>query len=95
MSKKKPLSLRQRLRQDAEKQLDNLLERTAEAIQPVAADSGLSVHDLAKAITPGDHKTLRHDMVTYLTNAKERELEKLYNNQMDLIQGDKDEEVAA
>ena len=88
MSKKKALTLRQRLREDAEKQLDALIKSTVGAISPLAADSGLAVADLAKMVTAGDHKTLRHDMVTHLTNAKERELEKLYNNQMDLIQED-------
>ncbi|KPK72262.1 MAG: hypothetical protein AMJ84_04555 [Acidithiobacillales bacterium SM23_46] len=93
-TKKKQVTLRQRLRQDAEKYLENLIERTAEAIQPIAKDSGLKVEDLAKLVTSGDHKTLAHDCVTTLTNAKERELERLYNSQMDLIQDDA-EEVAA
>lgn len=85
---KKNMTLRQRLRQDAEKHLENLMERTAEAIKPIAKDSGLKVQDLAKLVTGGDHKTLAHDCVTTLTNAKERELERLYNSQMDLIQED-------
>lgn len=84
MSKGKRMTLRQRMRADAEKQLHGLIEQAVEALQPIAAKSGLGVADLAKLITPGDHKTLEHTCTTQLANLRERELERIYNDQMGL-----------
>jgi hypothetical protein len=87
MSKKKGLTLRQRLREGAEKKL-HLMVLAMEG----AANSVLEKHEsnidplllMQLASQPNGGKTLRHDLVTALANEAEEELERLYNNQLDL-----------
>ena len=92
MSKKKEkaLTLRQRLRLDAEKKL-HLMVLAMEG----AAERVLEEHDshidkmmlLQLTSQPNHGKTLRHDLVTQLTNEAEAELERIYNEQLDLVPG--------
>jgi len=96
MAKKKgnvqPMTLRQRLRADADKKLDNLVERATEAVDKILEDTPLIAADLMHLASSKQNKTLRSHMVGVLANSAEEELEKLYNSQMKLIP---DEEVSA
>lgn len=95
MSKKKSLTLRQRLRLDAEKKLDRMVLAMQGAAVRVQEEHDSKIDPallMQLASQPTQGKTLRHDLITVLTNEKETALEKLYNKQMDLIQ---DDEVTA
>ena len=85
----KSLTLRQRLRLDAEKKLDAMLATMQAAGVRVCEEHDSSIDPallMQLSSQPQHGKTLRHDLITKLTNEKEVALEKLYNNQMDLIQ---------
>lgn len=86
---KQRVTLRQRLRADAEKLLLVIRDEAIEQLNKVAGEHGIDAKDLAKFLSEGQHKTLRNDLVTLLANNKERELEKLYNDQLDMLQEDK------
>ena len=93
MSKKsangKGLTLRQRLRADAEKQLDRIVDQADAAVGELLRDTPLITADVMHLSSSKQTKSLRSHMVSALANAKERELERLYNNQIDMLQEDK------
>ena len=83
--KKKALTLRQRLREQGEVQLEGLLERATERVAELCKGTSVNPALLMQlASQPTRGKTLRHQLVTVLTNDKEAELEDLYNKQMSL-----------
>lgn len=85
----KKLTLRQRMRQDAEPKLDSLVREAWKAVDAVAKDTPIPCALLMQlAASPGDHKTLRHKLVTMLANDAERELEALYSRQVAMFPGD-------
>lgn len=87
----KALTLRQRLRLDAEKKLDAMVSNMGAAAVRVCEEHESEIDPallMQLASQPTKGKTLRHTLITKLTNEKELVLEKLYNNQMDLIQED-------
>lgn len=97
-TKKKQVTLRQRLRLDAEKKLDVLINSMLHAGERVVEehDTGIDPALLMQLASQPQHgKTLRNDLITKLANEKEAALEKLYNSQLDLIQDDPKQEVAA
>jgi hypothetical protein len=90
------MTLRQRLRADAEKKLDAMVQTMNAAGVRVCEEHDSDIDPallMQLASQPQQGKTLRSDLITRLANEKERALERLYNNQMDLIQDD--QEVAA
>lgn len=91
----KRLTLRQRLRQDAEKRLDELLRAMQSAAIRVCEEGTTEVDPallMQLASQPQHGKTLRNTLVTQLANEAEELLERLYNNQMGLpIEGDSDD----
>jgi hypothetical protein len=78
------MTLRQRLRADAEKKLDSLIAAAGDAVDEILAGTNLAAWDLMHLASSKQNKTLRAHMVTELANQKEDELERLYNNQQDL-----------
>lgn len=87
---KKRLTLRQRLRADAEEKLDGLIKAAGDAVDEILAGTNLAAWDLMHLASSKQNKTLRAHMVTELANQKEAELERLYNNQQDLDLEEKD-----
>lgn len=94
MAKKKgnvqPMTLRQRLRADADKKLDNLVVQATEAVDKILEDTPLIAADLMHLASAKQNKTLRSHMVGVLANQAEQELEAIYNKQMGLPMGDTD-----
>lgn len=89
---KQRVTLRQRLRADAEKKLDAMLATMKAAGERVCDEHGMDINPallMQLASQPTQGKTLRHDLVTAIANEKERALEKLYNDQLDMLQEDK------
>lgn len=89
---KQRVTLRQRLRADAEKKLDAMLASMKAAGGRVCDEHGMDINPallMQLASQPTQGKTLRHDLVTAIANEKERALEKLYNDQLDMLQEDK------
>jgi len=78
------MSLRQRLREKAENRLDNLIERSHEAIAEIVAGTELPVPTMARLVRGQRVDTLRKAAVTRLVDVAEREIEALYNKQQDL-----------
>ena len=92
MAKNKALTLRQRLRADAEKKLNVLINSMLHAGERVVEESDTGIDPaLLMQLTsqPQQGKTLRNRLVTQLANEKEAALEKLYNNQLDMLQESK------
>lgn len=89
MAKAKKLTLRQRLRQDAEKKLDGMIEQASEKVATVTEGTSVDFYLLMQlASQPGQGKTLRDNLITKLANDKEAELEEIYNRQQGLPLGD-------
>ena len=86
----KKMTLRQRLRADADNKLVNLLERSREAVEKVLEGTPLMATDIMHLASSTQNKTLRNHMVSALANQAEDELERLYNNQQKLDLGGKD-----
>jgi len=84
------LTLRQRLRADAEKKLDQILKELEQATARVLDQAGtdIATWDLLHIAGSRQNKSLRAHLVTKLANEAEAELEKLYNNQQKLALGD-------
>ena len=80
----KPMSLRQRLRRDAEAQLNVLIQAATEEVAGVCLGTGLNPLDLMHVASANRNQSLRTRLIVILTNAKEKELEKLYNDQQKL-----------
>ena len=83
------MTLRQRLRDDADKQLTRLVSMSMEAVEDVLDGTPLIAVDIMHLASAKQNKTLRSHLVGALANAKEQELERLYNKQMDMLQEDK------
>lgn len=82
---KKALTLRQRLREQGEEQLEGMLQHATQKVEGVCKRTNIDPALLMQlASQPTRSKTLRHQLVTILTNQKEAELEKLYNDQLTL-----------
>ena len=81
------MSLRQRLRVQAEDQLNGLIEQTREVVgELVNKTPSLSViDDMLKLAAGGRTESLRIKTITALTNYKEKELEDFFNKQQDLL----------
>lgn len=87
----KKLTLRQRMRQDAEPKLDALVREARMAVTEVVKDTRIAPSLLMQlAASPAEHKTLRHKLVTMLANDAETELEALYSRQLAIDLGDAD-----
>lgn len=84
--KERTLTLRQRLRLDAEKKLDRILHDLELAADQILdrAKTGLVTWDLLHLAGSKQNKSLRAHMVTKLANEAELELERLYNNQAEM-----------
>lgn len=91
------LTLRQRLRADAEKKLDRILKDLELAADRVLdqAGTGLATWDLLHLAGSKQNKSLRAHMVTQLANEAEAAIERIYNNQQELSLGGQDESEAA
>lgn len=89
-TKSKPMTLRQRLRADAEKKLGELEVAAKDAVYAVlnARKTRMLAGDLMHLISVRQNKTLRESLITELSNEKEAELEELYNKQQGLDLGD-------
>ena len=90
-AKKKNLSFRQRLRNDAAEELYALKLKFEEAAESelIAANTGVSKYDIFRLLSGGQTKTLEERLITELANEKEAALENIYNRQMDLIPEEK------
>lgn len=84
MSKKK-LTFRQRLRADASDYLDTLINTVHNSAAAVASETGATSKDLLRLACGGHVKSLREAVITKLANAREAELEAIYNQQQDLL----------
>jgi hypothetical protein len=81
----KAITLRQRLRADAEKELDKLIEDAIERVEVLLVGTSLvSGMDLMRLACSTKNKSLRQKMVTQIANGKERKLERMYNDQQKL-----------
>lgn len=79
------MSLRKRLREQASSQLDGLVEKLQERATELTADiDSMWGTDLLKLAAGGRTDTLKHKLVTRLTDHKEHELEKFFNRQQPL-----------
>ncbi len=79
------MSLRKRLREQAAGQLDGLVEKLQErATELTTGIDQMWGTDLLKLAAGGRTKTIEDKLVTRLTDHKEVELEKFFNNQQDL-----------
>jgi len=82
------MSLRKRLREQAAGQLDGLVEQIQERATELTRDiDQMWGADLLKLAAGGRTDTIKDKLVTRLTNHKEAELEKFFNQQqqMDLV----------
>ena len=100
MPTKKKLTLRQRMRDAAEKKLDRLVDAMRAAGKHVCDEDKVGLDPslvMQLASQPEQGKTLRHQLITELANEAEAELEKIYNDQLNLIpdEGKQSEEVSA
>lgn len=87
----KKLTLRQRMRQDAEPKLDALIREARIAVEKVVGGTRIAPSLLMQlAASPAEHKTLRHKLVTMLANDAETELEALYTRQVAMDLGGAD-----
>jgi len=95
-AKKKKLSFRQRLRNDAAEQLYALKLKFEEACEQVviAENTGIEKRDIFKLLAGGQTKTLEEAVITELANEKEATLEYIYNSQQDLSFGTKEDDDA-
>ena len=97
MSKKKvkakKMTLRQRLRADAEDKLERMMESARQNVVNVvsAFDSAINPYDLLRVMSSSQTKSLRNRLIGELANETEYELEQLYNKQQDLTFGTKQE----
>lgn len=90
--KAKTLTFRQRLRVDATGELSTLIDAITAASKKIVKDKNISAMDLMKLASSPTAKTLCNDLITQLANGREREIEKFYNKQMDLLAEDSDGE---
>jgi len=80
-------ALRKRLREQAGDQLDGLVEKLQERATELTSDiDQMWGTDLLKLAAGGRTDTIRDKLVTRLTNHKELELEKFFNQQQELLE---------
>lgn len=94
MAKKKAMTLRQRLRADADKRLDALERAMISAAVRVCEENDTELNPallMQLASQPKHGKTLRHQLITDLANEAEAKLEAIYNNQLPLSGVDNDD----
>ena len=84
--KAKPVSFRQRLRNDAAEELYKIRLKFEEVCESelIAANTGISKTDVFKLLSGSQTKTLEEALITELANEKETALEAIYNKQIDL-----------
>lgn len=89
MAKAKKMTLRQRLRHDADEKIGELEQLVSKAVTDAVEGAGveLNPYDVMRLCTGGQTKSLRERVITELANQKEAELEKIYNDQQDLSFG--------
>ena len=79
------MTLRQRLREAAETDLDELIDRLQDdAADLIVQHPKILTKDLLKLAAGGRTDSVRTKVVTALTNQKEVELEKFFNKQQEL-----------
>jgi len=79
------MSLRKKLRYQAEAQLDKMLNALwVAAEEQIGEIPGIRAPELLKAASGGRTDTIKHELVTKITNYKELELERFFNRQQDL-----------
>ena len=82
----KPLTLRQKLRLDAEETLDTLNFKGLQYLERLIKDTGIrSPRTLARLIAGGQTGTLRGQCITEIANRKESQLLEMYNQQQELL----------
>ena len=77
-TKEKKSTLRQRLRDDAAIELDELMKAGHLALTKVAGNTGVTQLELAKMIGGTQTDTLESKLITKLADRKEARLEELY-----------------
>lgn len=90
MSKGKKITLRQRLRAAAKRELDRLEGKACEAVAEIVEGTSIDYYSLMKLASTNQGKSLRTELITALANDAEAELEAIYNKQMALIEDDAD-----
>ncbi len=94
MKKAKKITLRQRMRARAEKQITDLENLVIVGVTRAAEEAGVELdpHDVMRLYGNPNIKYQREKAVIQLANQYEAELEALYNKQMDLLKDDSDGE---
>lgn len=91
MSKgQKAMTLRQRLRADANVKLGEIEQLVADAVGKAVGKAGveLNPYDVMRLCLGGRTKSIRDKLVRELANQAEAELQRIYNDQMNLLPGD-------
>jgi len=84
------MSLRTKLRYKAEAALDQMVnECWITATEQLKGIDGIRPNELLKMAAGGRNNTLKHALVTKITDHKERELEKFFNQQQELLPEEK------
>lgn len=78
------LTLRQRLRADAETRLDKIISDSQDEVNKLLEGTGLACWDVMLLATGRKNNTLRSHLVSKLANEAEEELERIYNAQQSL-----------
>jgi hypothetical protein len=87
-TKAKETTLRQRMRADAEKELEELeVQMLATAVRTIGKKA-IKPLDLMRLCCGGQTKTVKNQLITDLTNGREAALEALYSKQQGLPLGD-------
>ena len=96
MSKKKKMTLRQRLRAQAAEKLADLERTMWAAAERVVGehDTDVSTLDLMRYCSSTQNATVANDLITQLANEQEAKLEAFFNNQEDLTFGSKESDDA-
>lgn len=87
--KEKKLTLRQRLRRDAENELSRLVNLMTVAGERVCEEGQTNINyvDLMRVLVAGQNKTVKAQLITELANEAEAKLEAIYNAQLDMLPG--------
>ena len=78
------MSLRKRLRDQAAKELQVIVDGLRESAMMVAKVRGLNTDDFLRIAAGGRTDSITAKAITDMANHKERELERIYNNQKGL-----------
>lgn len=79
------MTLRQRLREQSEERLDKIVATMLAACNRVSDEhqTDINMFDVMRLISGTQTKTVRERLVVDLTNEREVQLEKFFNNQVD------------